>query len=180
MLLLDIPVSSENRHGGFRYLTGVSVPDYDSRTRREIVVPSVHDVAAYILTRRSPITAMKLEKLVYYCQAWSLVWDEEPLFPELIRAWANGPVVRELYDHHRGMFKVSAWQWGNPGNLTANQRDTVDRVLDYYGKMSSLELSNLTHNERPWRDARRGIGPGERANVVIPLSSIDEYYSSLV
>jgi len=41
---------------------------------------SVHDVAAYILDKRGPMSHMKLQKLVYYCQAWSLVWDEELFF----------------------------------------------------------------------------------------------------
>ena len=41
---------------------------------------SVFDVAAYILHRAGTMTAMKLQKLVFYSQAWSLVWDEKPLF----------------------------------------------------------------------------------------------------
>ena len=73
---------------------------------------NVHDVAAYILGRCGPMTAMKLQKLVYYSQAWSLVWDERPLFPESIEAWANGPVVPALYDRHRGAFKLNAWPIG--------------------------------------------------------------------
>ncbi len=54
---------------------------------------SVESVAAYILSQHGKLSAMKLQKLVYYCQAWSLVWDEAPLFQEQIQAWANGPVV---------------------------------------------------------------------------------------
>ncbi|WP_307850044.1 MULTISPECIES: type II toxin-antitoxin system antitoxin SocA domain-containing protein [unclassified Saccharopolyspora] len=42
------------------------------------------------------MTAMKLQKLVYYSQAWHLVWDERPLFDEPVQAWANGPVVPDL------------------------------------------------------------------------------------
>ena len=57
---------------------------------------SVFDVAAYILERQGPMTTWKLQKLVYYSQAWSLVWDDDVLFPEEIEACANGPVVREL------------------------------------------------------------------------------------
>jgi uncharacterized phage-associated protein len=34
------------------------------------------DVAQFILERRGEMTAWKLQKLVYYSQAWSLVWDE--------------------------------------------------------------------------------------------------------
>jgi uncharacterized phage-associated protein len=67
---------------------------------------SAKDVAAYILQRLGPMTTMKLQKLLYYCQAWSLVWDEEPLFYEAIEAWANGPVVREVFEEHRNMFNI--------------------------------------------------------------------------
>ena len=69
-------------------------------------VGSVHDVAAYVLREAGAMSTVKLHKLVYYSQAWHLVWDEEPLFVEPIEAWANGPVVRALYDHHRGRFGV--------------------------------------------------------------------------
>src|SRR5436305_3443094 len=93
---------------------------------------TAHDVAAYILSKTGEITAMKLQKLVYYSQAWSLVWDEEPLFDERIEAWVNGPVVPDLYRRHRGMFKVSAWPGADPGSLTDSQRQTIDAVLGYY------------------------------------------------
>ena len=63
---------------------------------------SALDVAQYILDRRGPMTAMKLQKLVYYSQAWSIVWDDDVLFPERIWAWKNGPVVRELWEAHFG------------------------------------------------------------------------------
>ena len=56
---------------------------------------SVLDVAAYILKKLGSMTTMKLQKLVYYSQAWSLVWDEQSLFIESIEAWANGPVVSD-------------------------------------------------------------------------------------
>ena len=70
---------------------------------------TVHDVAAYILNKTGEITAMKLQKLVYYSQVWSLVWDEQPLFEARIEAWANGPVIPELYNEHRGQFLVNSW-----------------------------------------------------------------------
>ena len=54
---------------------------------------TVFDVVRFILEQKGSTTAMKLQKLVYYCQAWSLVWDEQPLFKERIEAWVNGPVV---------------------------------------------------------------------------------------
>lgn len=140
---------------------------------------SPHDVAAYILEKKGEMTAMKLQKLVYYSQAWSLVWDEEPLFPERIEAWANGPVVPALYSEHRGQFKVSSWPRGNPDQLTLEQRQTIDAVLNYYGDKSSQWLSDLTHREEPWLEARKGLGPGERGSQAISHASMAEYYGSL-
>ena len=137
------------------------------------------DVAAYVLRRLGPMSAMKLQKLVYYSQAWSLVWDEEPLFSEPVEAWANGPVVRRLFNHHRGHFRVDRLPAGNPRSLDDRERETVDAVLDFYGKMSAQELIDLSHSEKPWRDAREGLALTERGNRKISQEAMAEYYSSL-
>jgi len=143
---------------------------------------SVLDVAAYILEKqpkRRPITAWKLQKLVYYCQAWSLVWDEKPLFKEEIFAWANGPVVKELYKQHKGMFYVKELTRGISKSLTLNQKDTIDHVLKAYGDKSAQWLSDLTHLEQPWIEARKGLKSGERGEAEISLSAMHEYYSGV-
>jgi uncharacterized phage-associated protein len=142
-------------------------------------VANVFDVAAYILSKRSSMTAMKLQKLVYYSQAWSLVWDEAPLFPERIEAWANGPVVRELYEAHRGLFRIDNIGPGNPNALTKKQRDTVDSVLKFYGDKPSQWLSDLTHQEAPWLNARKGYASGAYCDREITLAAMAEYYGAL-
>lgn len=143
---------------------------------------SVHDVAAYILEKQpkqQPITAWKLQKLVYYCQAWSLVWDEQPIFKEKILAWANGPVVKELYLLHKGQFRVEKISTGSSNNLSKVQKDSVNHVLKAYGDKTAQWLSDLTHMEDPWLEAREGLNPGERGEVEIKLSTMHEYYSSI-
>ena len=139
----------------------------------------VFDVAAYILAKMGAMTTMKLQKLVYYSQAWSLVWDEAPLFEEAIEAWANGPVVRELFNSHRGSYEISTMPIGNPRLLSQEQQETVDAVLEYYGDKSAQWLIELTHMEDPWIHARKGMPPLERGNRVISLDTIADYYSSL-
>src|SRR5688500_10553579 len=94
---------------------------------------SAHDVAAYILERQGGMSAMKLQKLVYYAQAWHLVWEDKPLFSERVEAWANGPVVPELYRQHRGMFQVNTWGSGDSGKLDDRERQAIDAVLGFYG-----------------------------------------------
>jgi uncharacterized phage-associated protein len=140
---------------------------------------SAHDVAAYILTKRRPLSAMKLQKLVYYSQAWSTVWDDRVLFPERIEAWANGPVVPALYQKHRGEFEIRAWPDGDPSALDEDARATVDAVMEYYGWRNAQTLSDMTHSEDPWRLARAGLPDGERGNREITPASMSEYYSSL-
>ncbi|MDO8670951.1 MAG: DUF4065 domain-containing protein [Dehalococcoidia bacterium] len=140
---------------------------------------SCFDVAKYILEKNGRMTAMKLQKLVYYCQAWSLVWDEKPLFKEKIEAWAYGPVVRELYEYHRGAFEVVRLRKGDTSKLSDEQRETIDAVLRDYGKRTAQWLSDLSHMEDPWNDARTGLPEGASCENEITLVSMHEYYSSL-
>jgi len=141
---------------------------------------SVFDVGSYILKQVGPMTAMKLQKLVYYSQAWSLVWDEAPLFTAKIKAWANGPVVPSLYACHRGKYTVRQTDCpGDPSALTTKQTETVDAVISAYGDKSSQWLSDLTHAEEPWRNARIGLAPGERGNNEITHEAMYEYYSRI-
>jgi uncharacterized phage-associated protein len=141
---------------------------------------SALDVAAYILKKLGcSMTTMKLQKLVYYCQAWSLVWDEKPLFGEDIEAWAYGPVVKNLFNYHRGQYLISSVLIGNPDLLDEQQKETIDAVLDYYGNKSSQWLSDLTHMEDPWKLTRMGTPELERGNKIISLELMANYYGSL-
>jgi len=148
------------------------------RNQRNLKMASVFDVAAYILRKQGSMTAWKLQKLVYYAQAWSLVWDQRPLFDEEIEAWANGPVCRRLYSKHRGQFIVDMIE-GDPSNLDAVATETIDSVLGYYGDKHPQWLSDLTHLEAPWNEARGDLPPGAPSRRVISLDSMAAFYESL-
>lgn len=128
--------------------------------------------------------AMKLQKLVYYSHAWHLVWEDQPLLTgESIEAWANGPVVRELYREHRLQFIVDTDSfYGDSSRLTDSERSSVQAVIHFYGEMSAHELSQLTHKEDPWREAREraGLRAGERGTERITDAEMAEYYGGLV
>lgn len=154
--------------------------DVKHNTQGECVV-SVFDVAAYVMGRIKECTTMKLHKLLYYCQAWTLVWDERPLFNEKIEAWANGPVIRELFNFHKGMFTIkdSDITIGSESILSEHQRNNIDEVLDFYGDKTSQWLIDQTHLETPWIEARKGLDQTERGNQVIEHDAMYQYYSSL-
>ncbi|MFK4770132.1 Panacea domain-containing protein [Rhizobium sp. ZW T2_16] len=143
---------------------------------------SVRDVAEYILRSCGEMTAMKLQKLVYYSQAWSLVWDERPLFNDRIEAWANGPVCRSLYSMHHRQFSIPPRQlMQTDPQLDDRARTTIDAVLEFYGKQSAQWLSDLTHLEEPWKQARAraGVAEGYASDEEITLADMHEYYSGL-
>lgn len=140
----------------------------------------VDDVAAAILERWGPVDTWKLQKLVYYCQAWHLVWETQQLFTDPIEAWANGPVVPALYQQHKGRYRVSAWPSGKGSRLTPEESSSVDAVLNHYGDMPGHVLAALTHREDPWRLARGSLPLGVSSNAVISDESMAEYYLSLV
>ncbi|MGB5684791.1 MAG: type II toxin-antitoxin system antitoxin SocA domain-containing protein [Candidatus Electrothrix sp.] len=142
---------------------------------------SIFDIALYIVEKQGEMTAMKLQKLVFYVKVWGLVWDEEEIFPEHFEAWANGAVSPALYRTHRGQFKVypALFHFADTDNIAPHHKKTIDSVLDFYGKYTAQQLSDINHQEVPWREARLGCKPGDRCSTVITTSSIAEYYSGI-
>lgn len=139
------------------------------------------DVVKFIAEQQGELSAMKLHKLTYYCQAWHQVWRERALFEEDFEAWANGPVLRSIYALHRKQFLVNAAMFvaGDSARLTADEKDVIANVLSFYGDKTAQWLSDLTHSEAPWQIARAGLKPGEPSENVIDKLSMHEYYSAL-
>lgn len=141
---------------------------------------NIFDVAKYILHKKGVMSTMKLQKLCYYSQAWSLVWDDKELFAEDFHAWANGPVCKELFALTKGQYSVC--ESDEPGDISAlneNEIETIDSVLNYYASHDAQWLSNLTHMEDPWNEARVGIPNGVGCDNIITKESMARYYGSL-
>ena len=133
------------------------------------------DGAEYIL-REVPDSRrdwMKLQKLLYYSQAWSLVWDSRPLFADAIEAWRNGPVIPSIY---RAQRHESASLKGAVDSLDATAVETLRAVIEAFGDKSGEWLSNLAHRERPWIDARQGLPDDARGNGEISHAAMREWY----
>ena len=141
---------------------------------------SATQVAIYVLDRLGSVSTMKLQKLVFYSQALSLVKRGSPLFSERIEAWANGPVVPELFNAHRGTFVISRGFLGSPDDLALLPWETevIDHVVDRLGAMTGAALSELTHGEEPWQAARRGCAAAAPSHNEITQQSIRAFYGS--
>lgn len=141
---------------------------------------TIDDVAAAVLTMLGRMTTKKLQKLVYYSQAWHLARYGVRLFPDEIQAWREGPVVRRLYDRHRTKYEIRSWSDGDPTRLDGNELATVRWVVATYGGFSAESLSRMTHAESPWRVARGLVPENEPSQAPIPDDIMRNFYANQV
>ena len=145
---------------------------------------NVFDVAKHILKKEGKMTAMKLQKLCYYSQAWHLVWEEKRLFDNEIQAWENGPVSPDLYQWHKGQFIVERDALLDElcmNNLKDNEEESIDSVLRDYRQYTAQQLSDLTHQEKPWRETYNKYKTlSGRCDAEISINLMHEFYSGLL
>ena len=140
---------------------------------------SALDIAVYILanhTSNNSIAAWKMHKLVYYCQVWSLIRENQPFFYEKVMASSHGLMIHELRSQHQGSLYVGGSTIGNLNHLSLKQVDIVDFVIKVYGNKTSEELDELIHLDSPWKEAR--MKARSKENVEITPNAILTYYTT--
>jgi len=141
--------------------------------------------------RGEPLTHKKMQKILYYVQAWHLVYfNGDIIFDEKPQAWRHGPVYPSIYVKYRDCgfehimpktdislddleLQISKF------NLTEKQREYLKDVLNYYGSKNAIELEILSHSESPWLNARKGLAFLDKCNNEISFNDMQTYYSSL-
>ncbi|WP_448856257.1 Panacea domain-containing protein [Corynebacterium camporealensis] len=137
-------------------------------------------IAQVIYDRLGWVSSWKLQKLTYYCQAWSLGWFGRPLFSEDFQAWKDGPVEPALFrvnKFERDGLVSPQLPRATVELLDPWAVDVIDSVLDFYGGMDNHELIERTHSEQPWKEARGDVGPNVRSNDIVSKSSMKRFYS---
>lgn len=125
------------------------------------------------------ITNKKLQKLLYYAQAWYLVFYDSKLFEENIEAWVHGPAICDVYLRYRSFgyyhidYKLDS---ALLDQLDDKIKSYLDQVWDVYGKYDADYLELLTHSEKPWQDARAGLDIAEASKRIIDTEEIKNYY----
>ena len=160
---------------------------------------NIQDVARYVglssTTKGLSISPLKLQKLLYYIQAWFMVFygRDNTLFRDVPQAWVNGPVYPAIYhiyknkaanmcDHldssvfYNGDALEGLAMLTHALGLNADQFETVESVIMMYGKQSQNQLIWLTHSELPWASARHGLAPLEKSEREISLDMMYSYY----
>lgn len=148
-------------------------------------------LSQFILATAGKMDHLKLQKLIYYCQAWHLALFDKPLIDDEFQAWLHGPVSRKVWEKYR--LRSILWNdietteeelrgvvENTNKELDENQLELLADVLREYGPKSSLHLEKLTHSESPWIEARRDVGPAESCENVISKESIRAYFKKLL
>lgn len=144
---------------------------------------NAHQVANFFLwfahQHGDLLSNLKLQKLVYYAQAWHLALRGEPLFDEPVQAWVHGPVVPGIYQRFRdfGWRPISV----NPEKppFDPDTEEHLVEVMRVYGGFSAYELELMTHQERPWLEARGDLPVDAPSNACISHQSMLEFYQAL-
>lgn len=108
---------------------------------------SALDVANYFLCRvdreaGDTISLLKLQKLVYYTQAWSLVIRDQPLFYQDIEAWCSGPVVRDVWNQYEDYQRVILKP---PSSQSVNE--SLSKLFEIYVNQCKPGQEDLISNE---------------------------------
>jgi uncharacterized phage-associated protein len=147
---------------------------------------SALDIARYFLSKAAAepdepelMTQLRLQKLLYYAQAWALAYRAQPLFPEIVEAWVNGPVVREVFAEFKDCRSepLPAREARVPSAISAQDRAFLDSIWQYYKRFSATELRAMTHHEDPWRTARGGLPVDAKTNAEITHESMRDFFA---
>lgn len=120
------------------------------------------------------ISNLKLQKLAYYAQGFSLALLGTSMFPETIEAWDHGPVVPDLYHAYKshGAAAIPVPDDYDPDMVfTVDQQNLLNDVHLMYGQYTAWKLRNLTHEESPWKDAY-----AQGSGTTISLEAMQTYF----
>ena len=148
-------------------------------------------VAEWFLSMAS-MSNKKLQKLCYYAYCWFIVFSNDAeviedntqhnlhvLGDEKFQAWIHGPVSQLLYKRYKEFGWIDIPKKPTKPNISEELESLLQQVWDTYGIYSADELELISHNETPWKNARKGKNPGEACFNIISDSDIFEYYSRL-
>ncbi len=138
------------------------------------------DVIAHWFLTQSSMTHKKLQKLCYYAEAWHQALYNSSLIQDCrFEAWVHGPVCPELYDKYKDYGWAEIKKMEDKIELDPETEEFLEIVYATYGEFSGHQLENITHNESPWMEARKGLEEYQPSNKVINPETMRTYYYSL-
>jgi len=124
------------------------------------------------------ISNLKLQKLVYYSQAWHLAIEDSALFEDDFEAWVHGPVIPTLFDEYKKFQWKPIIKEVKQPHFSPELEDFLEDITVEYFLCTGLELELMVCREDPWMKAREGLPKDEPSHAIISQSSMKEFYKS--
>lgn len=140
------------------------------------------EFARYILAKNGSISNMKLQKLIFYTEVVFMAVTNKSLFEENYEAWKHGPVLPSVYHEFK---KYSLLRSNIPYtreskdtelNLSSEYVELIDKVIEVFGKHNEDALRNSSHNEQPYKVARRGVPEDASSNAIMEKTQLKKFY----
>lgn len=151
---------------------------------------NIINVAKYLLTlaesSNTNISPLKLQKLLYYCEGWTIAITDEELFPrENFQAWVHGPVNLRTYHAFNtsyGMFDPIDTPKSAllDASVTVEQRAIINRVFEVYNQHSGTQLEMMTHAEKPWIEARGTLEANMHSDKIINKATMRIEFAQII
>ena len=125
------------------------------------------------------LSPLKIQKLLYYAQAWNLVMNDEKLFENDFEAWVHGPAIPHVWQYFREFdFSSSHPEFLEKefSEFSDKEKEVLEMVWHIYGKFDGKYLETLTHTEDPWLQARRGLDSDVISQNIISSKNMKTYY----
>lgn len=182
------PSFSDSINKNFRYDNNYALVDSSKKMH---IDSTIEQVALWFLNQTT-MSHKKLQKLCYYAYCWYIAFyndseaitekntnDIQVLCPERFQAWIHGPVSLRLYHRYKGYGWRNIPRNQNKPNVNEEIESLLQQVWDAYGSFSADELETISHNELPWKKARKNVQQGEACANEISNYDILQYYSRL-
>uniref|UniRef100_A9A7H7 Putative prophage protein (Ps3) n=1 Tax=Methanococcus maripaludis (strain C6 / ATCC BAA-1332) TaxID=444158 RepID=A9A7H7_METM6 len=140
---------------------------------------TIFELANWFLSKSS-MTHKKLQKLCYYAVAWHYaLYDKQLISNDTFEAWVHGPVSRELYEKYRGYAWNPIGQRSEAPNFDADDNQYLEILYETYKHLDGHQLEARTHEELPWKEARKGLGELDPSNNIINPETMCNYYKMI-
>lgn len=152
----------------------------------DIKTVPLNDLVNYVAYKLGTYSHFKIQKSIYYLQAYHLAQFGTPLIEEDFEAWVHGPVIRKLWKEFRSKGIAAYEDLKYSGTATdakkikkmvsSEQLAYIDEMIGELKKVTALQLEAMTHEETPWKKARVGLKHSEAGRNVISKNSIKLYF----
>ncbi len=147
--------------------------------------PKAIEIARWFINRvdraaGEAMTHLKVQKLLYFADAYHMANFNKSIFEEQFEAWAHGPVVTEVWRQFKS-YQWDAIKLQPPAKIRdAELLNYLETVYEKFGKLGAKRLEEITHEHAPWKDARGNLPPEAKCNAIISKIAIMDFYAERI